>query len=82
MSTVLMTNAEWNLKRATLSVEVFNFQTLVSIFGVLIKKLHCSVKLRRGHLWMEQPVGGTRFNLTLDLQKSDINVSVVCKWKM
>ena len=77
MSTVLMINAEWNLKRATLSVEVSNFQTHVSIFGVLIKKLHYSVKLRRDHLWMEQLVGGKRLK-TLMLSKSYVTISVVC----
>ena len=77
MSTVLMINAEWNLKRATLFVEVSNFQTHVSIFGVLIKKLHYSVKLRRDHLWMEQLVGGKRLK-TLMLSKSYVTISVVC----
>ena len=82
MSTVLMINAEWNLKKATLSVEVSNFQTHVSIFGVLIKKLHCFVKLRRDHLWMEQPVAGTRFLHITYCQNNHVNVLVVCKWKM
>ena len=81
MSTVLMINAEWNLKKATHSVEVSNFQTPVSIFGVLIKKLPCSVKLRRDHLWMEQPVGGKRLKPYM-LSKSNVTISVVCKWKM
>ena len=82
MSTVLMINAEWNLKKATLSVEVSNCQTHVSIFGVLIKKLHCFVKQRKDHLWMEQPVAETRFLHITYFQEKYVNVSVVCKWKV
>ena len=63
MSTVLMINAEWNLTGATLSVEVSNFQTPANTFGVLIKKLHYYVKLKRDPLWMEQLAAETRLIL-------------------
>ena len=45
-------SARWSLTEGSLSVEVFNFQTLVSIFGVLTRiHLNCA-KQKRVLQWM------------------------------
>ena len=51
-----MTSVGWSLIGDIHFVEVFNFLILVNIFGVLIKILHYSARLKKAHLWMAQHV--------------------------
>ena len=52
MNIVWMINAEWNLIEVTHFVEVFSFQILANIYGVLTKTHLCFVKLRKVLQWM------------------------------
>ena len=58
-----MTSAEWSLIGDIHFVEVFNFLILVNTFGVLIKILHYSAKLKKVLPWMVQLAEKIKYDL-------------------